>query len=65
MLETTNLLMEGVKMDPLTVAAVGTAYALLEYWLGKTDKVKPGSLVEVVLTGCVKILKVFKDSEKK
>ena len=27
------------------------AYAAVEYWLGKTDKVKAGSLVEAVILG--------------
>lgn len=38
-------------MTPLGWAIGYVAYAGLEYWLGKTDRVKPGSVVEVLLTG--------------
>ena len=38
-------------MDPVTLVqiAVSIAYPILEYWLGKTGKVKPGSVIEAVL----------------
>jgi hypothetical protein len=29
----------------------GAVYMSLEYWLGKTDKVKAGSTLELVLSG--------------
>lgn len=39
-------------MELLLVKIAGVAaYAALEYWLGKTDKVKAGSVVEAVLNG--------------
>ncbi len=38
-------------MTPVEWAAAAAAYAVLEYWLGKTDRVKPGSVFEVVLIG--------------
>lgn len=45
-------------MDPIIVGKiVGTAaYMALEYWLGKTDKVKAGSVVGIVFEA----LKYFK-----
>ena len=45
-------------MEPVFIAqVVGTlGYMVLEYWLGKTDKVKAGSTLEVV----VNILKYLK-----
>lgn len=33
----------------MTTALVAIAWAGLEYWLGKTDKVKAGSTVELAL----------------
>ncbi len=38
-------------MTPLEWAAAAAAYAALEYWLGKTDRVKPGSVIEAALQG--------------
>ncbi len=38
-------------MTALGYAAIYLAYAGLEYWLGKTDKVKAGSVLEVVANG--------------
>lgn len=35
-------------MEPITIITVAV-YSLLEYWLGKTTKVKPGSVIEAVL----------------
>lgn len=45
-------------MDPILVAKLlGTVgYMALEYWLGKTDKVKAGSTLELV----VNVLKFLK-----
>ncbi len=39
---------------------IGGVAALLvfEYWLGKTDKIKPASTLELILTGLAKILSV-------
>lgn len=42
--------------------AAALAYALLEYWLGKTDKVKAGSTVELVVNVFKSFLKA--ESEK-
>lgn len=43
------------------VVASGLCYVGLEYWLGRTTKVKAGSVVEALLNGtkavCVAILK--------
>lgn len=33
------------------------AYALLEYWLGKTDKVKAGSTIELLVNAVKYVLK--------
>ncbi len=38
-------------MTPIEWALIGGAYAALEYWLGKTDKTKSGSVIEAVLMG--------------
>lgn len=39
-------------MEPILLTKIlgGLAYAALEYWLGKTDKVKPGSVLEALIT---------------
>lgn len=39
--------------------AAGVGYALIEYWLGRTDKVKSGSVLEVALSGAKSALRVF------
>lgn len=38
-------------MEPIVIAKVVgvVAYSLLEYWLGKTEKVKAGSVIEAIL----------------
>ncbi len=38
-------------MTPVEWVLASLAYSGLEYWLGKTDRVKPGSVLEVLLTG--------------
>lgn len=35
-------------MEPITIISVAV-YSLLEYWLGKTTLVKPGSAIEAIL----------------
>lgn len=40
-------------------AIAGSVLLLVEYWLGKTDKVKPGSTLEVVLSGVKKVLELL------
>lgn len=37
----------------------GAAYAALEYWLGKTDKVKAGSVLETVFLGVKAVAGIF------
>lgn len=51
-------------MTPLEWAAIAAAYSLLEYWLGRTDKVKPGSVVEVVLSSVKIIASPFVKKDK-
>jgi uncharacterized membrane protein len=41
------------------VAVAGALYVLIEYWLGKTTLVKPGSELEVVLSGIKKVLELL------
>jgi hypothetical protein len=41
------------------VAVAGALYVLIEYWLGKTTLVKPGSALEVVLSGIKKVLELL------
>lgn len=44
-------------MESLIIQVVGTVlYMGLEYWLGKTDKVKAGSVIEVVELAAKKLL---------
>lgn len=38
---------------------------LIEYWLGKTDKVKAGSTLELVLNGAKTVLSLVKLKKKK
>lgn len=49
--------MEPVTLVVLAKPAAIFAYALLEYWLGKTDKVKAGSAIELVVNLVKSILK--------
>lgn len=53
-------------MDPIIIGKlVGTlSYMALEYWLGKTDRVKYGSVIEAVISG-VKYFKPSKEEPKK
>lgn len=44
-------------MDPLTIAVLA-GFSALEYWLGKTNKVKAGSTAELAL-GAVKSALTF------
>jgi hypothetical protein len=49
--------MKGFNMESLIIQVVGTVlYMGLEYWLGKTDKVKAGSVIEVVELAAKKLL---------
>ncbi len=38
-------------MGPVGWGVIGACYLGLEYWLGKTQKVKPNSTLEAVLHG--------------
>lgn len=48
-----------------TPYAVWAAHAVLEYWLGRTDKVESGSVLEIVLSTLNSILPKGKDPEEK
>lgn len=40
--------------------AIGVSlFMLLEYWLGKTTLIKPGSTLEVILSGVKKVLEII------
>jgi hypothetical protein len=46
-------------MSPIEIYILGAlGYSLVEYWLGKTDKVKPGSVLEAGLLGAKAVLGV-------
>lgn len=59
--------MEGIaKMGTVEIAVAIAAYSALEYWLGKTDKVKAGSALEAGLLGLKYVLGVIvRDKGKK
>lgn len=40
-------------------AIFGSIYVLVEYFLGKTDLVKSGSVLELVLSGIAKVFEAF------
>lgn len=48
--------MEDIVINPILLAALVVVKELLEYWLGKTDKVPAGSTLEAVLMFIVKML---------
>jgi hypothetical protein len=49
------------KNTMLVFIAQGVTCALLEFFLGKTDKVKSNSILELILNGLTKMLKaIFK-----
>lgn len=56
-------------LDPqnreIIVGAVGAAVLLLEYWLGKTDKVRSASIVELLLGGPKKEIPAEKPEQPK
>lgn len=42
------------------VQSIGVSlWMLLEFWLGKTEVIKPGSTLEVVLSGAKRVLELF------
>lgn len=49
--------MTGVDTTVIIQVIGVAAYALLEYWLGKTEKVKAASMVELVIGGALSALK--------
>lgn len=46
------------------MAVVGFLFLSIEYWLGKTELVKAGSTVEVILSSISKVLSFFKPKTK-
>jgi len=58
-MEFINKVLEFLKGD---LVAVWMVFVLMvvEYWLGKTEMVKPGSTLEVVLNGIKKVLDFVK-----
>ncbi len=48
---------------PWAPYAIYGAHLLLEYWLGRTDKVKAGSTIELVLNGINALLPAGKKPE--
>lgn len=49
-----------VILTPYAPYLAGAAYALLEYWLGRTDKVKAGSTIELALRTSAAALSMLK-----
>lgn len=45
--------------DQVTII-LGFLFLCVEYWLGKTTMVKPGSTLEVILSGIKKVLEFLK-----
>lgn len=52
---------DGTTMTPIDIGlvAAGMGYAVIEYWLGRTDKIEAGSALEVALKGIKGVLGVF------
>jgi len=44
----------------LVMSIAGFLFLAIEYWLGKTELVKPGSTVEAVLRGVASVLEFLK-----
>lgn len=55
----------GVKLPDWTPYVAGLAYASLETWLGKTDKVKSGSVLEMVGRGLLGVFKLLAGTKPK
>ena len=51
------------EMMKIVFVILGGLYSLLEYWLGKTEKVKSGSFLELVFKGVGSLLNYFKKKE--
>ena len=58
-MEFINKVLEFLKGDLIAVWMV-FVLMVVEYWLGKTEMVKPGSTLEVVLNGIKKVLDFVK-----
>ena len=58
-----NSIVEFVKSDAgkMTAACV---LLVVEYWLGRTDKVKAGSILESILNGVKSLVKMIKGEPK-
>ena len=52
-----------VSHDQIALVA-GALFVLIEFWLGKTDKVEAGSTLELVLNAAKAVLKVLKGEDK-
>lgn len=52
-------------MTPVEWALAALGYAALEYWLGKTDRVKPGSVLEAGLHGAKSVAGILLARGKK
>jgi hypothetical protein len=59
MLEYVNKIVEFFNSELIAVWMV-FVLMVVEYWLGKTDLVKPGSTLEVVLSGVKKVVGFLK-----
>jgi len=44
----------------LVISIIGFLFLAIEYWLGKTELVKPGSTVEVVLRSIQSVLEFLR-----
>lgn len=47
------------------IAALWLAHTLFEYWLGKTQRTKSGSVVELVITGIVGLIVLMAHRRKR
>ena len=47
------------------IAGLWLAHALLEYWLGKTQRVKSSSMVELVIAGVVGLIVLMAQRRRK
>jgi hypothetical protein len=61
-MELINSVIEFFKSEMIAVWAV-FILMVVEYWLGKTNLVKPGSTIEVILNGLKTIASIFKKKE--
>lgn len=57
-MEWTQDVINFLKSDTVLII-IGALYVLIEYFLGKTDLVKPGSVLEAVLLGFIKVFEAL------